>query len=190
METKSLNIVSKDNYFTWASGIKSPIYCDNRRLLSHPQIRSKIIEVFIKKIDKKNTHAIAAVATAGISWGAIIADRLNLPLIYIRSNTKAHGKQNIIEGNTQGIKEVVLIEDLISTGKSSMEAIENLSKAHIKTSKLLSLYSYNLEKAINLFRVEDVVWESIDNINTLFSSDYINKEQKDNLREFLCLLNS
>ena len=120
--------LSPQNPFTWASGIKSPIYCDNRVTLYYPSVRDRIIDFFVEKSTQFGAFdMVAGVATAGIPHGALIADRLKKPFIYIREKAKSHGRQNQIEGmphgNTEGLK-VLVIEDLISTGGSSLKAVE------------------------------------------------------------------
>src|SRR5699024_3675138 len=116
--------IKTDHYFTWTSGIQSPIYCDNRLTMSHPSVRKKITEAFIQKIEKmrEKPDVIAGCATAGIPHAAWLADRLNLPMIYVRSKPKGHGKGNQIEGEIQKGQKVLVIEDLISTGGSSIDA--------------------------------------------------------------------
>ena len=117
-----------ENPFTWASGIKSPIYCDNRKTLSYPQIRTFIRQTFVETINKNfaKPDVIAGVATGGIAIGALVAQELGLPFVYVRSEAKKHGLTNMIEGDIESGQNVVVIEDLISTGGSSLKAVEAL----------------------------------------------------------------
>lgn len=135
--------------FTWASGWKSPIYCDNRLSLSYPEIRSYIKKKLAKKIQSAypDVEAIVGVATAGIAPGALAADVLDLPFAYIRPEPKKHGRQNMIEGYlTKGMKTVV-VEDLISTGKSSLKAVEALRESNVQVLGLASIFTYGFEEA-------------------------------------------
>lgn len=140
--------------FVWASGIRSPIYCDNRILLSYPKARDGIIRGFIALIRKHKIRfdAIAGIATAGIPHAAILADRLNKPLLYVRSAPKAHGKGNQIEGRFEKGSRVLVIEDLVSTGKSSLEAIGALRKAGARVSDCLAIFSYGFPSSQKAFR--------------------------------------
>jgi orotate phosphoribosyltransferase len=139
--------------FVWTSGIKSPIYCDNRVTLSYPEIRTYIRDEFSKIIVEKfpETEYIAGIATAGIAQGVLIADKLNLPYIYIRPEPKKHGLQNTVEGYLKPGSKVILIEDLVSTGKSSLAAIDNLRQAGGIGLALLSIFTYGFEEAILKF---------------------------------------
>ena len=140
--------------FVWASGIRSPIYCDNRLLLSYPKARDLIIRGFIALIRKSKIRfdAIAGIATAGIPHAAILAERLKKPLLYVRSAPKSHGKGNQIEGRFNKGDRVLVIEDLISTGKSSLEAIAALEKAGAKVTDCLAIFSYGFPVAQRAFQ--------------------------------------
>ena len=133
------------NFFTWSSGKKSPIYCDNRLLLSYVQERKVIIKLFCEIITEKfkSIDYIAGVATGAIPHGMMIADQLNLPFIYVRSQVKSHGRQNQIEGDLKPQSHVILIEDLISTGQSSLNAIKAIEANHSKVIGLMSIFTYN-----------------------------------------------
>lgn len=133
---------SIDNPFTWTSGIKSPIYCDNRLLISNPETRKMITREFLSHINSPSI-AIVGTATAGIPWGAWIAGEKDLPYAYIRGSQKSHGRQNALEGKLTKGCEVILIEDLISTGKSSLQAAEKLIELGHKVIKVLSIFTYN-----------------------------------------------
>ena len=135
--------------FQWASGWNSPIYCDNRQLLSYPDIRSYVIDAFVDRIksDYPEANAIAGVATAGIAHAALIGDRMNLPMIYVRSKPKGHGLGQSIEGAILPDMKVVVIEDLISTGGSSLKAVEDLRAADIEVLGLGAIFSYAFDQA-------------------------------------------
>lgn len=140
--------------FVWASGIRSPIYCDNRLLLSYPKARDLIIRGFVALIRKKKLRfdAIAGIATAGIPHAAILADRLKKPLLYVRSAPKAHGKGNRIEGRLKKGSRILVIEDLVSTGKSSLEAVQALKKAGARVSDCLAIFSYGFPVSQKAFQ--------------------------------------
>lgn len=139
--------------YTWASGWKSPIYCDNRRVLSYPYERDFIKSELCSLIFEKFAEAdcIAGVATAGIAWGAMAADQLKLPYMYVRPKPKEHGLGNQIEGSYTAGQKVVVIEDLISTGKSSLQVCEVLKNAGLKVSGMVSIFSYGFAEATNAF---------------------------------------
>lgn len=142
-------ILQPNDPFKWAAGWNSPIYCDNRKILSFPEIRT-FIRTSLASIVKnhyKGANVIAGVATAGIPHGALVAEELGLPFIYVRSKAKEHGKQNQIEGYFEEGQSVILIEDLISSGKSSLEAVSALRKAGMNVKGLVSIFSYGFEKA-------------------------------------------
>ena len=132
-------------FFTWSSGKKSPIYCDNRLLLSHVKERKIIIKFFCEIIRKKfsSIDYIAGVATGAIPHGMLIADQLDLPFIYVRGQVKSHGRQNQIEGDLKPKSRVIVIEDLISTGQSSLKAIQAIEKNKSKVLSLMSIFTYN-----------------------------------------------
>lgn len=137
--------LSLDPLFTWASGIKSPIYCDNRMVLSHPEARTLVVESLTERV--RNLHiepdSIAGTATAGIPWGALVADRLNLPFVYVRAEAKEHGKKKRIEGDLKPGRHVLLIEDLISTGGSSLAAVLALrEEGQAMVTDIVSIFSY------------------------------------------------
>lgn len=140
-----------DEPFTWASGIKSPIYCDNRLLISQPAIRSAITDAFVELVKPMAPQVIAGTATAGIPWAAWLADRLQLPMIYVRSSAKSHGRQNLVEGSLKEGQTVLLVEDLVSTGKSSLAAVEALKEAGAKVLAVTSVFHYNFPQAHDVF---------------------------------------
>ena len=157
------------NPFTWTSGIKSPIYCDNRLLLSYPKIREFIADSMSQIIKNKygSNISIAGVATGAIAIGIMIAEKLNLPYAYIRPEPKGHGLKNQIEGYINKNSSVVVIEDLISTGKSSLNAINALKSDGYNVMGMLSIFSYNFEFANKKFISENITINSLADYNTL-----------------------
>jgi len=143
----------KQNYFTWASGIQSPIYCDNRILLGYPVERDQIKKMISSLIKEKfsDTNALSGVATAGIGIGALAADELHLPYSYVRNSAKAHGKQNQIEGYIPSDAKVVVVEDLISTGGSTLKAIDALQSAGYEVIGAVAIFTYGFQKAKDAF---------------------------------------
>ena len=140
--------------FKWSSGWNSPIYCDNRKVLSYPPVRTFVRQTFVETILEKfgKPDVIAGVATGGIAIGALIAEEMGLPFIYIRSSAKGHGMQNQIEGAFEAGQEVVVIEDLISTGGSSLKAIDALREADLKVKGLAAIFTYGFDTAIENFK--------------------------------------
>jgi len=157
--------------FTWASGWKSPIYCDNRKVLSFPFIRdfikSELCSVVFEKFP--DAEVLAGVATAGIAWGAMIADQLKLPYIYVRPKPKEHGLGNQIEGYYEKGQKVVVIEDLISTGKSSLQVVDVLRKEGLVVEGMVSIFNYNFAIADEAFKNAAVPFYSITNYNSLIN---------------------
>ncbi|MGE5424345.1 MAG: orotate phosphoribosyltransferase [Syntrophothermus sp.] len=151
LETKAVKLSPKD-LFTWASGIKSPIYCDNRITLSFPAIRKFIRDRFADIIrDNFNPDVIAGVATGGIAQGALVADILELPFAYVRTSRKDHGLTNMIEGKIEPGQKVVVVEDLISTGKSSLEVVAALREAGCVIEGMVAIFTYNIPAATKAF---------------------------------------
>lgn len=161
--------LSVDTPFTWASGWKSPIYCDNRKMLSFPFIRdfikSEMCDVIFEIFP--DAELLAGVATAGIAWGAMAADQLKLPYIYVRPKPKEHGLGNQIEGVYQKGQKVVVIEDLISTGKSSLEVVEVLRKEGVEVIGMVSIFNYGFQKAVDAFAAAQVPYKSLTNYTAL-----------------------
>ncbi len=137
--------------FTWTSGIKSPVYCDNRLLISAVPARERIIDAFASAIRPLGVNLIAGTATAGIPWAAWIAQDLKLPLVYVRSSSKDHGRKNDVEGAIVPGQKAVLIEDLISTGKSSIAAGEKLREAGVTLPVIMSIFTYDFPQAREVF---------------------------------------
>ena len=144
--------------FTWASGWKSPFYCDNRRTLSFPQLRSFIkLELTHAVLEHfPQADAVAGVATGAIAQGALVADALQLPFVYVRSKPKDHGLENLIEGDLKAGQKVVVIEDLISTGGSSLKAVEAIRKAGCEVVGMVAAYTYGFAVAEEAFKAADV----------------------------------
>jgi orotate phosphoribosyltransferase len=145
--------LSPEKPFTWASGWKSPIYCDNRKVLSHPFIRDYIKSELCNVVFEKYSGAelLAGVATAGIAWGAMVADQLKLPFIYVRPKPKEHGLGNQIEGEYRDGQKVVVIEDLVSTGKSSLQVVDVLRSAGLQILGMVSIFNYQFEAGKEAF---------------------------------------
>jgi orotate phosphoribosyltransferase len=146
LEIKAIKL-NNTNPFTWASGLRSPIYCDNRIALSYPQIRSyiKLQLANCIKDDFSNVDVIAGVATAGSPQGALVAEELGLPFVYVRSSAKAHGMTNKIEGHLDNGQKVVVVEDLISTGKSSLAAVDALRDSGAVVAGMVAIFTYDLD---------------------------------------------
>lgn len=155
--------------FTFASGIKSPVYCDNRRILAFPQQRQFVSECFVKRIDAAGTDIIAGVATAGIPWACFVGTLLQKPVAYVRAAAKEHGTRSAVEGAAVKGKRVVLIEDLISTGKSSIAAVKTLKEAGAHSVSLKALFSYQFETARIHFENENCPFESLSNFTALIT---------------------
>lgn len=155
--------IRTENYFTWTSGIRSPIYCDNRLTMSNPAVRKKITKAFARKIEQMHEQpdVIAGCATAGIPHAAWLADALNLPMIYVRSKPKGHGKENQIEGQLLPGQKVIVIEDLISTGGSAIEAAQAVHTAGGNILGVLAIFTYGLRKAERNFHTANLSFEAI-----------------------------
>src|SRR5215467_3532641 len=152
--------LSPDQPFTWASGWKSPIYCDNRRVLSFPYIRDFIKSEMCNVIFEKFPEAdlLAGVATAGIAWGAMAADQLKLPFIYVRPKPKEHGLGNQIEGFYEKGQKTIVIEDLVSTGKSSLQVVDVLKAAGLDVAGMVSIFTYDFPVAAEVFNKAGVTY--------------------------------
>ena len=183
-------ILQPNNPFTWASGWNSPIYCDNRKSLSFPQIRTHIRMKICEIIKEKYPHAnvIAGVATGGIAIGCLVAEELGLPFIYIRAKSKDHGKKNLIEGYYDQGQSVVVIEDLISSGKSSLAAVEALRKEELNVRGLISIFTYSFDTADTNFKNANCEKTSLCDYNTLLNealkSNYIEKKDLNILQKW------
>ena len=174
-------ILQAENPFTWASGWKSPIYCDNRKILSFPESRTFIRQSLVNVIQKQygGSNLIAGVATGAIAHGALVAEEMGLPFIYVRSKKKDHGKQNMIEGTYTLGQSVIVIEDLISSGKSSLEAVEALREKGLNVKGLISIFTYGFDAATENFKKSDCRFISLCNYPILLQEavkqKYINE---------------
>lgn len=167
------------NPFTWASGWNSPIYTDNRKTLSYPEVRS-FIKLELSRLVLENfpeANAVAGVATGAIAQGALVADELDLPYVYVRSTPKDHGLENLIEGNLKPGQKVVVVEDLVSTGKSSLKAVEAIRAAGCEVIGMVALFSYGFPVAEENFRMAGVKLITLSDYNTMLDvaleTDYI-----------------
>jgi orotate phosphoribosyltransferase len=158
-----------NNPFTWASGWKSPIYCDNRITLSHPSIRTYIRQKLSELIQEEygSCSVVAGVATAGIPQGALVAQDLGLPFIYVRAKAKEHGTQSLIEGEINPGQRVVVVEDLISTGKSSLQAVNALREAGYEVAGLVAIFSYGFDTATENFAEAKCRFSTLSNYSAL-----------------------
>jgi orotate phosphoribosyltransferase len=163
--------LSPDKPFTWASGWKSPIYCDNRKILSFTHVREFVKSEMCNLIFDKFPDAglLAGVSTAGIAWGALAADQLKLPFVYVRPKPKEHGLGNQVEGYFEKGQKTVVIEDLISTGKSSLQVVEALRKADLEVMGMVSIFNYGFSAAKEAFERDSVVFHSLTNYPTMIS---------------------
>lgn len=170
--------------YRYTSGILSPIYCDNRLIISYPEKRREIIDAFVHLIQqhKLRVDVVAGTATAGIPHAAWIADRLHKPMVYVRSQSKAHGKQNQIEGKLQKGQHALVIEDLISTGSSAVSAGLALREAGAIVTDCIAIFSYQMEKARQLFADADIRSLTLSDFSTLIDvaaeAGYINQAEK------------
>ena len=186
LQIKAIKL-SIESPFTWASGIKSPIYCDNRKTLSYPAIRNFLRQEFITGIRDHfgEPDVIAGVATGGIALGAIIADQLGLPFIYVRSSVKEHGLQNKVEGELQPGQSVIVIEDLISTGKSSLDAVAAIRQAGGRVNGLAAIFTYGFDVSVEAFKKAECRYFTLTDYRTMLiqASDdrYINEEDMETL---------
>ncbi len=175
--------LNPQNPFTWTSGMRSPIYCDNRVTLSHPEVRTAIKEAFAKQsVVFGEIDMIAGVATAGIPHGALLADKLGLPFCYVRSSPKEHGRQNQIEGELRPGSRVLVIEDLISTGGSSVEVVGVLRREGHIVAGVMAIFDYGFAKASENFMNIDCKVISLSNYKTLIREagviSYITEEEQ------------
>ena len=184
---KLLNInaikLSPTSPFTWSSGLKSPIYCDNRLILSYPEIRNYIREEIAENIKKNycNTNLIAGVATGAIGIGALVADYLKLPFVYVRPEAKKHGRKNQIEGRINKNQNVIIIEDLISTGKSSLNAYKALKSESISVNGIIAIFDYGFKTSAQIFAKNKILVHSLSNYDYLIKyalkKDFISSSQ-------------
>lgn len=176
--------------FTWASGLHSPIYCDNRVTLSYPVVRTFIRQQFVELMMQHygKPDLIAGVATGGIAQGALVAQEMGLPFCYVRSEKKSHGMQNQIEGVVESGQSVIVIEDLVSTGKSSLLAVDALREAGATVKGMLAIFTYQLPVAEENFKAKECPLHTLTNYETLIykaiEEKYISEEDQQSLLEW------
>lgn len=174
--------------FTWASGIKSPIYCDNRLALSYPEKRTTVVNGFVSLIKEKYPEAevVMGTATAGIPWAALVGDKMELPMGYVRSSNKSHGKGNKIEGNLPKGAKVVIVEDLISTGGSVKDVVESLREAGAEVLGVVAIFTYLLPASTALFKELNCDFATLSNYDALIDvalkNDYIKEADLEKLK--------
>lgn len=189
LQIKAVKLQPNDP-FTWASGWKSPIYCDNRKILSFPKVRTYIRQQFAEKLVEKfgKPDVIAGVATGGIAHGALVAEELGVPFIYVRSSAKKHGLQNKVEGVLEKGQRVVVIEDLISTGGSSLDAVDAIREAGGDVVGLLAVFSYGFDIAKENFLKHKCEYVTLSNYNTLIDvaskGNYIENSDIESVKEW------
>ena len=182
--------IQPSNPFTWASGWKSPIYCDNRKTLSYPEVRTLIKVELARLVREKYSQVdvIAGVATGAIAQGAMIADELGLPFIYIRSSPKGHGMENLVEGDLKSGQKVVIIEDLISTGGSSLKAVEAVRNGGGEVLGMMAIFTYGFPVAAEQFKAANVELTTLSNyeavLDHLLKTEFIGKEEMETLKEW------
>lgn len=176
--------------FTWASGWKSPIYCDNRKTLSYPELRN-FIKIEIARLVREHypeVDAIAGVATGAIAQGAMVAEELGLPFVYVRSAPKDHGLENLIEGDLRPNQKVLVIEDLISTGGSSLKAVEAIRKDGCEVIGMIAIFTYDFPVAKEMFKKANVELITLCNYQTILdvalASNYISESEMETLQEW------
>ncbi len=155
--------------FTWASGIKSPIYCDNRLILSYPEVRSRVEQALADLIQEHypNVEVLMGTATAGIGHAVLVADRLKLPMGYVRSGAKSHGRTNQIEGRLEAGQKVLVVEDLISTAGSCLEVVATLQEAGAEVLGVVSIFTYGMKKGLDRLAEAGITHHSLSNIDVL-----------------------
>ncbi|MEM9824620.1 MAG: orotate phosphoribosyltransferase [Bacteroidota bacterium] len=186
LQIKAIKL-SPQNPFTWASGIKSPIYCDNRIVLSYPNIRRSVIQALRETAQGMGSfNMIAGVATAGIAHGALLAHAMDLPFVYVRSKAKGHGRQNRVEGELRGNERILVIEDLISTGGSCLEAVKVLRDRGCHVEGVLAIFSYGFARAQDAFAAADCPFQTLTNYQILVEeavkSGYISAADQSSLQ--------
>ncbi|MBR2758784.1 MAG: orotate phosphoribosyltransferase [Exiguobacterium sp.] len=174
--------------YTWSSGLKSPIYCDNRLTLSFPNVRQAIVDGLVKSVNPTEVDVIAGTATAGIPHGALLADRLGLPFIYVRSSAKGHGKGNQIEGKLEAGARVLVIEDLLSTGMSSIDAAQAIREAGGEVTGIQAIFSYGLPVLQKNLADADLSATSLTTFSELIevakNTGVLNRSELDSLRDW------
>ena len=182
--------LSPEKHFIWASGWRSPIYCDNRKALSYPKVRTLIVDALCDLVMKNfpDVGIIAGVATGAISWGSLVANKLDKPFVYIRPKPKDHGMGARIEGELSAGKQMVIVEDLISTGGSSLSAFDCVLTAGVSVLGMVAIFSYNFDVARRAFEKKNCELHTLTNYDALIeeavSSKYIDKKDLDTLKQW------
>ncbi|MBK6949661.1 MAG: orotate phosphoribosyltransferase [Haliscomenobacter sp.] len=181
LQIKAIKL-SPQTAFTWASGLRSPIYCDNRLVLSNPEARDFVVRMMQEKArSMRPFEAIAGVATAGIPHGVLLADRMRLPFVYVRDKAKGHGRQNVIEGELKPGASVLVVEDLISTGGSSLKAVEALREAGASVMGVLAIFSYGFADAQAAFETAQCPLDTLSHYDALLAEavrmEYISPQE-------------
>ena len=173
--------------FTWASGWKSPIYCDNRLSLSFPEVRNIVVDTMVEAIKEKygDPDVIAGVATGAIAIGALVADRMNKPMVYVRSSAKGHGRQNKVEGFVEKGNSVVVVEDLVSTGKSSLDAVDALREMEVEVLGMAAIFSYGFKVSEDNFQNSNCKLVTLSNYDALIENAVQTGYIEKNLVDFL-----
>lgn len=188
LQIKAIKL-SPQNPFVWASGIVSPIYCDNRVSLSYPEVRTLVKEGLAEIAQTFGSYdAIAGVATAGIAHGALLADHLNAPFAYVRGEAKSHGRKNKIEGDLSSYKRIMVVEDLISTGGSSIQVVDILREENLDVVGVIAIFDYGFEQAKQNFASKNITYKTITNYQELLkvavNTDYIQQSDLDILNKW------
>ena len=189
LKINAIKLSPKDP-FKWASGWNSPIYCDNRTILSFPDVRNEVKEQLSKLLINKfgKPDVIAGVATGAIGIGMLVADFLNLPFIYVRPEAKKHGRKNQIEGKIDSTQKVVVIEDLISTGNSSINAVKALVDQDIEVLGMVAIFTYGFDISFENFKNENLKLQTLSNYKTLIDcalkNNYINSSELEELKSW------
>ena len=189
MQIKAIKL-NPTNHFTWASGWYSPIYCDNRKILSYPAVRKQVYEAFADLIAEKYPEAevLAGVATGAIAHGVLVAEKMGKPFIYVRSAPKSHGLTNQVEGEVKPGAKVVVIEDLVSTGGSSLSAVDALKKAGCDVLGMVAIFTYGFPTAEQNFANAGVKLDTLSNYNTMIEmaieQGYVHPDELETLKEW------
>ena len=176
--------------FTWASGWKSPIYCDNRKTLSYPEVRKAITDAFVQRVrsDYPDATAVAGVATGGIAQAALVADALEMPMIYVRSKPKGHGLENMVEGQVDANARYVVIEDLVSTGGSSAKAVSAILETGATVVGTISIFSYGFPQADETFAATGTSYQPLTTLANMLAKaeeiGYLSADQMENIQEW------
>lgn len=180
LQIKAIKL-NNNNPFTWASGMRSPIYCDNRVTLSYPKVRTYIRQQFVKAIQEEfgDVELIAGVATGAIAQGALVAQEMGLPFAYVRSSSKGHGLENLIEGKVEEGQSVVVVEDLVSTGGSSLKAVNALREAGCNVKGMVAIFTYQLPAATKNFEKEGCKLVALADYDSMISRALENNYIKD-----------